>query len=102
MWYSAIGCLVTVIAGLIISAFTGLENPADVNEKLLSPPVKELLSSLSTSMKEKLRVPLKNNVKRNITPPTGVINMTLDMTSEKCPFDKVESQGTFPKISSPS
>lgn len=42
LWYSAIGCILTVLVGVVVSFFTGFQNPADLDHDLLSPPVASL------------------------------------------------------------
>ncbi|XP_018020628.1 sodium-dependent multivitamin transporter, partial [Hyalella azteca] len=37
MWYSATGCLIVIVVGLIISAFTGTQDLRKLNPKTLSP-----------------------------------------------------------------
>lgn len=104
MWYSAIGFLVTVVTGLIISFITGPQNPANVGEELMSPPVKNFLDSLSNSTKEKLNIPLKSNVKAKDSGLKGVINVALDLSSEKCleNITKDVKNERFRKTSSPA
>lgn len=104
MWYSAIGFLVTVITGLIISFITGAQNPANIGEELLSPPIKNFLNSLSNSTKEKLNIPLKGNVKTKDAGLKGVINVALDLSSEKCLENKTKDATIerFRKTSSPA
>lgn len=104
MWYSAIGFLVTITAGLIISLITGAERPENVGEELLSPPVKKLLDSLSNNVKEKLNIPLKSKAKAKDVRLKGVINVALDMSSEKCVenITKETVNERFRKTSSPA
>nr|CAH7751225.1 unnamed protein product [Callosobruchus chinensis] len=59
IWYSGFGFLITVILGLIGSVATGATNPKDIDEELLSPPLRDFLHSLSNSTKEFLNIPLK-------------------------------------------
>lgn len=83
MWYSAIGYLVTVILGLIISLLTGPEDPHNLNEDLISPPISNFLGKLPNGLKDILNIPLK--IKRNgeSAIPKGVVNVALDISSEK-------------------
>lgn len=83
MWYSAIGYLVTVILGLLVSLLTGAQNPHNLNEDLLSPPIREILHKLPRSVKEALNIPLK--MKQNIgsAVANGVVNVALDVSNEK-------------------
>ncbi|CAH2016558.1 unnamed protein product, partial [Acanthoscelides obtectus] len=59
IWYSGFGFLITVILGLIGSVATGATNPGDVDDRLLSPPLRNFLHSLSNTTKEHLNIPLK-------------------------------------------
>ncbi|CAH2011660.1 unnamed protein product [Acanthoscelides obtectus] len=59
IWYSGFGFLITVILGLIGSVATGATNPGDVDDRLLSPPLRDFLHSLSNTTKEHLNIPLK-------------------------------------------
>ncbi|KAL7292866.1 hypothetical protein TKK_0013540 [Trichogramma kaykai] len=43
LWYSAIGCLGTMLIGVIVSYFTGFQEPAELDYGLLSPPISRLL-----------------------------------------------------------
>lgn len=83
MWYSAIGYLVTVIFGLIVSLLTGAENPHNLNEDLLSPPVREFLNKLPRGMKETLNLPLNLKHNKATAVAKGVVNVALDISSEK-------------------
>ena len=35
MWYSATGCLTVIVAGLIVSVLTGIQNPRTLNPVLI-------------------------------------------------------------------
>lgn len=83
MWYSAIGYVVTVILGLILSFVTGAENPRNINEDLLSPPINEFLHKLPRCVKEALNVPLKMKQNGGSAVAKGVVNVALDVSSEK-------------------
>lgn len=61
MWYSAIGLVMTMTMGVLISWFTGFHDPCRVNSDLLSPPMRNLYSSLSKNVKEKLKLPIEVN-----------------------------------------
>lgn len=68
---------------MIISFITGLQNPKDVANELLSPPVRKFIETLSTSTKEILNLPLKPPANcKNVT-LIGVVNRALDMDDEK-------------------
>lgn len=83
MWYSAIGYLVTVILGLIVSLLTGAENPENLNEDLLSPPIREILQKLPRGLKEALNIPLKLKQNNCSAVAKGVVNIAVDISSEK-------------------
>ncbi|CAG9823599.1 unnamed protein product [Phaedon cochleariae] len=78
IWYSGIGFLVTVILGLIGSFVTGANKTSDVDDNLLSPPVKEFLLSLSSSAKT---FRLKAN---------GCVNVNENIAMDSANIDKVE------------
>lgn len=69
LWYSAIGCLVTVFVGIVVSFATGFQNPSELDYDLLSPPIKHLLGP-----------PTKSRSGSNIH---GVANLALEMYDEK-------------------
>ncbi|XP_067122328.1 sodium-coupled monocarboxylate transporter 1-like [Centruroides vittatus] len=52
MWYSAIGCIVCVVIGLIVSFISGPTKPSDVDNELISPVYKALYISLPTNMQK--------------------------------------------------
>lgn len=39
LWYSAIGCMLTMLVGVVVSFITGAQNPADIDQDFLSPPI---------------------------------------------------------------
>lgn len=49
----------TFVLGILGSLATGATDPKDVDGDLLSPPIRDLLSSLPNRIKEKLNIPLK-------------------------------------------
>ncbi|KAJ8917425.1 hypothetical protein NQ315_005471 [Exocentrus adspersus] len=59
IWYSAIGYLVTFILGTVVSILTGPSDPKDLDESLLSPPVKDLLKRLPNRVKKSFNLPYK-------------------------------------------
>ncbi|XP_043503633.1 sodium-coupled monocarboxylate transporter 1-like [Polistes fuscatus] len=70
LWYSAIGCILTLVLGFAISLLTGLQNPAELDQDLLSPPVAAIIR-----LRTKRRAN-KNNVQ-------GVVNFGLELDDEK-------------------
>ncbi|KAL2716877.1 sodium-coupled monocarboxylate transporter 1-like [Vespula squamosa] len=69
LWYSAIGCILTMLVGFVVSLFTGLQNPAELDQDLLSPPIATIFH---------LRT--KTRAKRNVQ---GVANFGLELDDEK-------------------
>ncbi|XP_037974048.2 sodium-coupled monocarboxylate transporter 1 isoform X1 [Plutella xylostella] len=74
LWYSALGCLATILTGLLVSVATGVRDPTSVPIDLISPPVVALLNSLPDSMKKILHVPRRLGAERrrssSVRPPT--------------------------------
>ncbi|KZC04500.1 PREDICTED: sodium-coupled monocarboxylate transporter 1-like [Dufourea novaeangliae] len=68
LWYSAIGCILTVLVGVVVSYVTGFQDPADLDHDLLSPPIASLFC-----MQTK---PRANNVQ-------GITNFGLELDDEK-------------------
>ncbi|XP_033223744.1 sodium-coupled monocarboxylate transporter 1-like [Belonocnema kinseyi] len=69
LWYSAIGCLVTVFVGVVVSFVTGFQDPSELDYDLLSPPIKHLLGPPTKS--------------RSSSKIHGVTNLALEMYDEK-------------------
>ncbi|XP_058806032.1 sodium-coupled monocarboxylate transporter 1 [Phymastichus coffea] len=69
LWYSAIGCLTTMIVGVIVSYFTGFQDPHDIDYDLFSPPVQRLVGTIKT----------KPHPGRAL----GITNLVLEMDDEK-------------------
>lgn len=59
LWFSMIGCLITVLVGLITSLITGVQEPGRLDEALVSPPIRSLIACLPNSIKRKLRLPIQ-------------------------------------------
>ncbi|XP_043259272.1 sodium-coupled monocarboxylate transporter 1-like [Colletes gigas] len=68
LWYSAIGCILTLLVGVVISFATGFQKPADLDPDLLSPPIASLF-------RLKAKTPA-NNVQ-------GITNFGLELSDEK-------------------
>ncbi|XP_068986250.1 sodium-coupled monocarboxylate transporter 1-like [Bombus flavifrons] len=79
LWYSGIGCILTMLVGVIVSCFTGFQNSADLDQNLLSPPIASLLCIK--------RKPCANNVH-------GITNFGLELDDEKSQMENTKS----PKI----
>nr|CAD7446750.1 unnamed protein product [Timema bartmani] len=97
LWYSAIGFMVTVILGIIVSFLTKPQDPCSLDPRLQSPPVRRLLRALPNSWKEKLRLPiedkdvpkpLSSDIRRktsNSIYGTGITNLGMRLEDEKLP-----------------
>lgn len=77
LWYSAIGCILTMVIGLAVSFLTGLQDPADLDQDLLSPPIAVLFR-----MQTKPRA--GNNVQ-------GATNFALELDDEKSQIENCKS-----------
>ncbi|KYN11813.1 Putative sodium-dependent multivitamin transporter [Trachymyrmex cornetzi] len=69
LWYSAIGCMLTMLVGLAVSFATGAQNPADIDQDFLSPPIAAMF-----------RIQTKPCVSTNVQ---GIANFGLEMEDEK-------------------
>ncbi|XP_047527863.1 sodium-coupled monocarboxylate transporter 1 [Vanessa atalanta] len=73
LWYTSLGCVGTLLIGLIVSVVTGVTDPADVPIDLISPPVINFLNSLPIKIKKALRVPTRMGSERrrssSVRPP---------------------------------
>ncbi|XP_044266607.1 sodium-coupled monocarboxylate transporter 1-like [Tribolium madens] len=101
IWYSALGFLMTVFIGLVSSFLVGCSDPHETDWNLVSPPIKNLLFSLSNKTKERLNLPLKihtNKTQNNAF--VGVFNIALDINEENKPQERVTEK--VRKISAPS
>ncbi|XP_076684546.1 sodium-coupled monocarboxylate transporter 1 [Andrena cerasifolii] len=76
LWYSVIGCILTMLIGVAVSYVTGFQNPADLDQDLLSPPIASLFR-----MQTK---PHANNVQ-------GITNFGLELDDEKSPVENSKS-----------
>ncbi|VVD03053.1 unnamed protein product [Leptidea sinapis] len=74
LWYSGLGCSVTLVFGMLVSVITGVTDPAQVPIDMISPPVISFLNSLPTKVKKALRVPTRMGIERrrssSVRPPT--------------------------------
>ncbi|XP_052737440.1 sodium-coupled monocarboxylate transporter 1 [Bicyclus anynana] len=74
LWYSSLGCIATLLVGLIVSLITGATDPADVPIDLISPPVVSFLNSLPIKLKKALRIPTRLGSERrrssSVRPPS--------------------------------
>ncbi|XP_045519103.1 sodium-coupled monocarboxylate transporter 2 isoform X2 [Pieris brassicae] len=74
LWYSSLGCVATILAGMVVSVITGVTDPAHVPIDLISPPVISLLSSLPKKIKKALRIPTRMGLERrrssSVRPPS--------------------------------
>nr|CAD7255943.1 unnamed protein product [Timema shepardi] len=97
LWYSAIGFMVTVILGIVVSFLTDPQDPCSLDPRLQSPPIRRLLRALPNSWKEKLRLPiedkdvpkqLSSDIRRktsNSIYGTGITNLGMRLEDEKFP-----------------
>lgn len=69
LWYSAIGCILTMLVGLVMSFATGAQNPADIDQDFLSPPIAALF-----------RIQTKPRASANVQ---GIANFGLELEDEK-------------------
>ncbi|XP_071638758.1 sodium-coupled monocarboxylate transporter 1 [Temnothorax longispinosus] len=69
LWYSAIGCMLTMLVGLAVSFATGAQNPADVDQDFLSPPIAAMF-----------RMQTKPRASTNVQ---GIANFGLELEDEK-------------------
>lgn len=69
LWYSAIGCMLTMLVGLAVSFATGAQNPADVDQDFLSPPIAAMF-----------RIQTKPRASTNVQ---GIANFGLELEDEK-------------------
>ncbi|XP_054016500.1 sodium-coupled monocarboxylate transporter 2 [Hylaeus anthracinus] len=75
LWYSAIGCILTVLVGVLISFVTSYQNPSDLDPDLLSPPIAAL-------------VRLKAKPLANVQ---GIANYGLELDDEKLQMENNKS-----------
>ncbi|KAL6430743.1 hypothetical protein ACFW04_006944 [Cataglyphis niger] len=68
LWYSAIGCILTMIVGVAASFATGAQNPTDVDQDYLSPPIAAMF-----------RMQTKPHVTGNVQ---GITNFGLELADE--------------------
>lgn len=76
LWYSVIGCVLTTFIGVVVSFFTGFQDPRELDQDLLSPPIASLFR-LQTK-------PQANNIQ-------GITNFGLELDDEKSQVDGVKS-----------
>lgn len=81
LWYSLIGCFVTIVVGLFTSFCTGCQDPREMNQDLISPAINNFFDKLSNEVKESLNLPLKTAPSKTIR-LSGIANPTLDLADE--------------------
>jgi sodium-coupled monocarboxylate transporter 8/12 len=59
MWYSACGCLTVIVVGLIVSAFTGIQDPRKLNPSLICNVGNNMYWFLPKKAKEVMKVIVK-------------------------------------------
>ncbi|XP_022250400.1 sodium-coupled monocarboxylate transporter 1-like [Limulus polyphemus] len=62
IWFSGLSCCVVIIVGLLVSFITGLQNPEDVDPKLIIPVFDKLCCCLPAKVRRKLRFHVGRNV----------------------------------------
>ncbi|XP_072762052.1 sodium-coupled monocarboxylate transporter 1 [Anoplolepis gracilipes] len=67
LWYSMIGCMLTILVGLAASFATGAQNPTDVDQDYLSPPIAAMF---------------RMQTKPRVTGNQGITNFGLELTDE--------------------
>ncbi|GFS86665.1 sodium-coupled monocarboxylate transporter 2 [Nephila pilipes] len=76
MWYSAIGCVLVIAIGLIISFITGAHGKDDVKEDLISPLTRKVLALFSKVKNNKTVFPVElvtnNNLRNASYKPNGI------------------------------
>ncbi|XP_073943999.1 sodium-coupled monocarboxylate transporter 1 [Choristoneura fumiferana] len=65
LWYSGLGCMATLLVGLVVSVITGATDPSQVPIDLLSPPVVTFLNALPRKAKSVLRIPVRLGSERS-------------------------------------
>jgi hypothetical protein len=80
LWYSAIGCLGTVLIGILVSYATNFQDPAELDPDLISPPLRRFFSWTKT--------------KSSTSHALGIINFALEIDDEK---SKIETNGNVDK-----
>ncbi|GFQ97045.1 sodium-coupled monocarboxylate transporter 2 [Trichonephila clavata] len=76
MWYSAIGCVLVIAIGLVVSFITGAHGKDDVKEDLISPLTRKVLALFSKVKNNKTVFPVElvtnNNLRNASYKPNGI------------------------------
>ncbi|GFU92859.1 hypothetical protein TNCV_2080051 [Trichonephila clavipes] len=76
MWYSAIGCVLVIAIGLVVSFITGAHGKDDVKEDLISPVTRKVLALFSKVKNNKTVFPVElvtnNNIRNASYKPNGI------------------------------
>ncbi|GIY22988.1 sodium-coupled monocarboxylate transporter 2 [Caerostris extrusa] len=76
MWYSAIGCLIVIVIGLIVSFLTGPHGKDDVKQDLISPLTRKVLALFTKVKDNKSVFPVEmvtnNNLRNSSYQPHGI------------------------------
>ncbi|XP_067005282.1 sodium-coupled monocarboxylate transporter 1 [Anabrus simplex] len=91
LWYSLLGCVVTVVVGLTTSLVTGPQDPRDLDPILVSPPVWRLLHALPQGVRDSLNLPLKGRKEKHVDGDAfvgGIPNLALSVEDEKLPSER--------------
>lgn len=68
MWYSAVGCVVVIVAGLLTSFLTGATNPKDLDPGLICPVFDLMFPWLPKGIRKKLRFGVGMNYEAKVVP----------------------------------
>ncbi|XP_063223254.1 sodium-coupled monocarboxylate transporter 2-like [Bacillus rossius redtenbacheri] len=85
LWYSALGYLVTVGLGLVVSLLTSSRHEYDVDPLLTSPPVRRLLRALPDRLRRalKLAAEVTSSKPQGQKPRAGVVNVAVSLDDER-------------------
>lgn len=90
MWYSAVGCVVVIVAGLVTSFLTGATNPKELDPRLICPVFDLMFPWLPKDTRKKLRFGVGMHYKETPVPDQPPVSAL----SLKSPAD---DKGALPK-----
>lgn len=101
MWYSVIGCLLTVIVGLVCSFITGGKNINKLDSRLLSPLALSVYQSLPSKIRPKFNTSIQTkeeeakssmeHEKANADFPNGITNIAYVPSQANFELQKVNT-----------
>lgn len=101
MWYSVIGCLLTVIVGLVCSFITGGKNITKLDSRLLSPLALSVYQSLPSKIRPKFNTSIQTkeeeakssmeHEKANADFPNGITNIAYVPSQANFELQKVNT-----------